>query len=112
MATGEAVRPPAPVHLRSELLAGGGLRLSWVRRSRAGWSWLDGGDAPLGEEVETYALRLSGVGFDRTVTVASAQYDYSPAEQAADGGGPLEVSVRQLGTYATSRASALTVDRP
>ncbi|MBX9814174.1 MAG: hypothetical protein K2X76_05690, partial [Sphingomonas sp.] len=50
--TGASVLPPAPVHLR---LDAAGLP-RWVRRSRAGWRWLDGADVPLGEERERYQL--------------------------------------------------------
>ena len=100
---GEALRPPAPVHLRAERLANGDLYLSWVRRSRSGWVWLSGSDTPLGEESESYRLTLSGAGsgagFVRSVTVAAPAYLYSAAEQSADGlAGPLtvELSTRKL----------------
>jgi hypothetical protein len=106
--TGEAMRPPAPVHLRAERLAGGDLALSWVRRSRAGWVWLSGSDTALGEETESYRLTLAGDGFTRSVTLASPAFLYTAAEQAADGPpGPLSVEVVQLGTSAPSRPAAL-----
>ena len=108
--TGEALRPPAPVHLRARRLANGDLALSWVRRSRNGWVWLSGSDTPLGEETESYRLTLSGFGFARSVTLTSPAYLYSAAEQAADGlTGPLAIDVVQLGTSAPSRpASSIT----
>ena len=105
------MRPPPPVHLRAERLANGDLALSWVRRSRNGWVWLSGSDTPLGEEIESYRLTLSGEGFGRGVTLATPAYLYTAAEQAADGlEGPLTVEVVQLGTSAPSRpASIVTV---
>ena len=106
--TGEAMRPPSPVHLSALRLANGDLALTWVRRSRAGWVWLSGSDTPLGEESESYRLTLSGEGFERSVTIAAPAYLYSAAEQAADGlSGPLTATVVQLGTSAPSRPQSL-----
>src|SRR3546814_20920767 len=50
--TGASVLPPSPVHVRAESLPGVDLRVRWIRRSRAGWRWLDGVDVPLAEERE------------------------------------------------------------
>jgi hypothetical protein len=109
--TGEAMRPPAPVHLRTERLASGDLALSWTRRSRAGWVWLSGSDTPLGEEAESYRLTLAGAGFERNVTLAAPAYLYTAAQQAADGlAGPLTLEVVQLGTSAASRPASLVTD--
>ena len=47
--TGEALRPPSPVHLCAGRTANGDVQAKWVRRSRSGWVWLDGLDAPVGE---------------------------------------------------------------
>ena len=107
----EAMRPPAPVHLRAARLANGDLDLCWVRRSRSGWVWLSGSDTPLGEESETYRLTLAGAGFERTVTPAAPAFVYTAADQAADGlAGPLTVEVVQLGTSAPSRPATLITD--
>jgi hypothetical protein len=102
--SGEAMRPPSPVHLRAERRANGDLALTWVRRSRNGWVWLSGSDTPLGEETESYRLTLSGEGFERSVTVPAPAYVYTTAEQSADGlAGPLSLEIVQLGTSAPSR---------
>jgi hypothetical protein len=109
--TGEAMRPPPPVHLRAERLADGGLALSWARRSRSGWVWLSGSDTPLGEETESYRLTLAGEGFERSLTLAAPAFLYTAAEQAADGlAGPLTLTVVQLGTSAPSRPASLVTD--
>lgn len=106
--SGEAVRPPSPVHLAAETLANGDISLSWVRRSRRGWVWLDGGDVPLGEESEAYRLSVRGDGFERSVTLAEPRYLYTAAEQAADGAtGTLVIEVAQLGTVAMSRSAGI-----
>jgi hypothetical protein len=107
---GEAQRPPAPVHLRAERRASGDLALSWVRRSRRGWSWLSGSDTPLGEEREAYRLEIAGGGFTRTLETGTADYLYSLAEQVADGAsGAVEVLVVQLGTHGPSRPAMMTI---
>lgn len=109
--TGEAMRPPAPVHLKAERRGNGDLSLTWVRRSRAGWVWLSGVDTPLGEETESYRLTLAGAGVERSLTVSAPACLYSAAEQAAHGlSGPLSVQVVQLGTSAPSRPASIVAD--
>lgn len=66
--TGEALVPPAPVHLTARAVSGGWV-IGWTRRSRAGWRWSSGGDVPLGEESERYAVRV----LDGDVVVRSAE---------------------------------------
>ncbi len=108
--SGEAVRPPAPVHLAAERSANGDLAISWVRRSRIGWTWLSGTDTPLAEESEAYELTLSAIGMARTVTISNSPFVYSVAAQAADGAvGEIAISVRQLGTLAPSRPAQILV---
>lgn len=108
---GEALRPPPPVHLKAERSAAGDLAIRWVRRSREGWAWLSGSDTPLGEERESYNLSISGGGGPtRSLSLSEPTYLYTAAEQAADGRtGPIVVRVRQIGTYAGSRDSEITV---
>lgn len=91
---GRAVRPPSPVRLRWE--AGeGGATLRWTRRSRAGWRWIDGVDAPLGEERERYRVTLAS---GREVE-CDAPALWVPDEDRG------RVEVRQRGTVAESRAA-------
>jgi hypothetical protein len=107
----EALRPPAPVHLKAERRDDGAIGVSWVRRSRSGWSWLSGTDTPLGEEREAYRLALAGAAAGgRTVELETGFYLYTADQQAADGiVGPLHVSVSQIGTAAASRETAITI---
>lgn len=105
-AIGEALRPPAPVQFRADRLDGGGFDLRWTRSSRLGWRWLDGADAPLGEDRESYLLTLRRAdGRERTVELAEPVFRYLATEAAADraAGPAVAVSVLQLGTYARSR---------
>jgi hypothetical protein len=108
--TGEALRPPAPVHLRVETVGDGAMKISWARRSRLGWSWLSGVDTALGEEGEAYSLVLSGPGFNRTVRLGAPTFTYGVAEQAEDApGAPLTIEVAQVGSSAVSRPARLVV---
>ena len=108
--TGRAVRPPAPVHLQADRQEDGTIRFTWVRRSRAGWPWLDGVDAPLGEDAERYRVVITpAAGIARTVETGGPLYDYTPAEQAADGvdaPATVSISITQLGARAPSLPAA------
>jgi hypothetical protein len=107
---GAALQPPSPVHLRAEENGAGDLSIQWVRRSRQGWAWLGGGDAPLGEEAERYRIAIAGAGFERVAETAAPAFLYAAAERAADGAGPIAVSVSQLGSLAASRPAILALD--
>ncbi|NJR77868.1 phage tail protein [Sphingomonas corticis] len=101
-----SVAPPAPVHLRAHRDTAGGLRASWIRRSRRGWRWEDGVDVPLVEERETYRVVVDQAGTIREWIVDT------PAFALAAGGigaGPATVSVRQIGTLAPSPAATITI---
>lgn len=102
---GASVLPPAPVHLRAETAGAGGVLLRWARRSRAGWRWLDGVDAPLGEEAERYRVRImSGDGGETTETVTQ------PELLLADGlSTPALIEVRQAGDHGLSPPALLTI---
>lgn len=110
---GQAVLPLAPVHATARPESGG-WRFDWIRRSRAGWSWSDGADAPLAEEQELYRIDLihGGVVF-RSATVASPQWSYDAASIAADltigMGGAVTVEVRQIGTHGPGRPAFLSI---
>ena len=99
---GASVAPPAPVGLRWTATADGGATVRWTRRSRAGWRWGDGGDAPMVEESEGYRVELPG----RTIMVATPEIAVTAAERGA---GALTVAVRQLGTHAPSRPATITI---
>jgi hypothetical protein len=104
--TGRAMRPVAPVHLSAKRLSDGTIRIGWVRRSRAGWAWLDGTDAPVGEEAERYALTITpDIGAARTVETIVPGFEYATAAQAADGttaATTSQVTVAQVGAFAAS----------
>jgi len=96
-----ALRPLSPVHLTASWQPGGDIALRWVRRSRAGFDWVDGVDAPLAEESEQYRIEiLDSIGAVRRVLQTSVpEALYSMAQQTADFGAPvatLAMSIAQL----------------
>jgi hypothetical protein len=106
-----ALRPLAPVHLHAARLMDATIRIGWIRRSRMGWAWLDGGDAPLGEEAERYRLAITpSVGLPRTVETALSAYDYTTGDQAIDGSGAAAsatIAIAQLGSTGASLPPAI-----
>jgi len=108
--TGEALRPPAPVHLTALQRTDGALLISWTRRSRAGWTWAGASDTPLGEERELYRVELSSAGASRSFEPGEPNLVYPSADRLADGlAFPLTIAVRQIGTFATSQPATLTL---
>lgn len=97
---GVGLRPYAPVHLRATRRADGGLDLGWIRRTRIdGDSWT-GPDVPLGEETESYLVRILAQGSVlREQIVDAPQWHYQAQQIAGDGvgaGDALTVEVAQL----------------
>jgi hypothetical protein len=96
---GVADRPWSPAGLRAKRLAGGGLRLSWVRRARIdGDEWE--GEPPLSEEREGYRLEvLDGEAVVRVWETAGPVAVYPAGALAGDfpdgPPNPLRVRVRQ-----------------
>ena len=105
--TGTSVLPPAPVALRRAIGTDGGTVVRWTRRSRAGWRWLDGVDAPLVEESEAYRVTLTGSGGAREVVVTTREVAITAADLA---GGPVRVTVRQHGTFGESAPAEIEVE--
>jgi hypothetical protein len=105
--SGEALKPPSPVHLTIEVDGVGDRTIGWIRRSRSGWAWADYVDAPLGEEAELYRLRvMAGEIVLRSVEVAVPEFAYSAAMAAADeaaGGSTLTLEIVQIGARGVSR---------
>jgi hypothetical protein len=51
-------RPLTPVHGAATPTPEGGLSLTWCRRSRGSWEWLDSVEAPLNEQAESYVVGI------------------------------------------------------
>jgi len=107
----EAVRPLSPIGLSGAFDASGSLVLTWIRRSRSGFAWVDDIDAPVGESREQYRV---------TITAGDTMLEYAseqprlvvPASDLASIGGAATVEVRQLGDWAASRAAQLAINLP
>ncbi len=95
---GVGMRPYAPVHLRFRKDGSGGGVLSWIRRTRIDGDTWAGLDVPLGEELESYLIRVTEAGqIRREETVGTPAWVYGGAEKAADGiTGSYEIEVAQL----------------
>lgn len=106
---GEALRPPAPAHVQGGLDGSGSLAVSWIRRSRRGWAWLDEVDAPLGETAEQYRVTVVGAGGSVEATSGAQQIVIPAADLAGAGSGVATVEVRQIGDFAASRAASINV---
>ncbi|MBB5685816.1 phage tail protein [Sphingobium boeckii] len=102
---GASVRPPSPVGVTIAPHPDGGFALGWTRRSRQGWRWVDGVDAPIGEEREAYALRIvTGHGTIRIAETGAPGFHYDAAMIAEDGGtgDSIALSITQTGALAVS----------
>ncbi|MFQ5622355.1 MAG: glycoside hydrolase TIM-barrel-like domain-containing protein [Paracoccaceae bacterium] len=96
---GIGLRPLSPVHLKALRQTDGAVSMGWIRRTRIDGDNWTGTDVPLGESAESYLLRLLTPQGDvlREVTVGSATYDYTAAEQAIDGAvAPFDIEVAQI----------------
>jgi hypothetical protein len=107
---GRALLTPSPVHLSASRLSDGGIRIQWCRRSRQGWGWTGGTDAPLAEQDERYRLHIAADGgLERSITITAPSYDYPAAGQVADCGAlatSLTITVAQLSALAGPGAAA------
>jgi hypothetical protein len=106
---GEALRPPAPVHLEARRRGDGGYDVTWIRSSRTGWAWADSTDAPLSEDRELYRLTIAPTaGPERSHELGSPHFHYAAAEALADlTGGSVVLSVVQIGTSVVSRPAQI-----
>jgi hypothetical protein len=108
---GATLRPLTPVHPRVSRLADGSMELSWIRRARGAWNWLDEVETPLNEQAEVYVVGIGEVEDPflwwevsepvlslSAATVASLETDHPGAA----------LWVRQVGSFAMSPPLLLT----
>lgn len=94
---GVGLRPYPVAHLTAKRTTQGA-EINWIRCTRIdGDIWADG-EVPLGEDTESYILRIIQNGVvKRTVTVSAPSWSYDAAVLAGDvGTGAFEVSVAQI----------------
>ena len=94
---GVGLRPYAPVHLRATE-SGGDATFRWVRRTRIGGDNWRSQEVPLGEDMESYFVRVIRSGIVvREDTALSRVWTYGSAARAADGvTGAYRVEVAQV----------------
>lgn len=111
--SGLSISPPAPVHVVATKTSNGDIRVSWKRRSRDGWRWIDGVDAPLAEETERYrVVTHTNNGIGAIYEVSSAEWIYPNLSRLADvasGAISMSILVSQLGTFAASPPVQISV---
>jgi hypothetical protein len=82
-------RPFAPVHMRAQRRADGGIDLSWMRCARLGGDVWGPVEPPLEPGGESYRVEVVASGqFKRAWTVTAPTVIYSAAEQVANFSGP------------------------
>jgi hypothetical protein len=117
-APSRSAQPLAPVHAAYAWSAGN-LALSWVRRSRDGWGWMDGVDAPIGEAAELYSLTL----FAPSLPALAPLLIESSTEQVlvsaallaqfiTAGAAHITAEVRQIGDFSQSLPCQISVPIP
>lgn len=98
---GATWRPLFPVHTRKRTEAYGSASLTWTRRSRGSWSWLDGVDAPLHEQAESYEVSWGSLAA-WTISSPALSLDAATLASLQAGEPGAQFKVRQQGTYALS----------
>lgn len=105
------LRPYAPCHLDVNR-TGTGDSLQWIRRSRVDGDNWDVPEIPIGEESESYLLRIrTGGGIVREVTVSAPEWTYPRSDQIEDGAGDgYWVDIAQLSaTFGAGAVATLEV---
>ena len=95
---GIGLRPYSVCHLTGSRDAAGTDRFRWIRRTRIDGDNWDGIEVPLGEESESYLIRVyEGSALRREATVGTADWSYVAGDRAGDGiGGAYRVEVAQI----------------
>lgn len=95
---GNGLRPYAPVHLAQVMQTSGDIEITWIRRAREEADSWDGFEVPLGEENESYLVRIyRGSTVLREVQVFQPKWLFLAEDQVGDGGiSGLTVEVAQI----------------
>jgi hypothetical protein len=85
-AGGDALRPPAPVHVRARREVAG-VRITFIRRARRDADAWEPVEVPLGEDSERYEVDiLNGAAVQRTLATTVPEALYPAAQELADFG--------------------------
>ena len=102
---GIATRPLTPVHPSARLTPSGSLELCWFRRARGAWNWLDGIDAALVEQSESYRVGIGPINGPLAVWEVSQptlNLDASTFADLSSNYPGQKIWVRQVGTHDVS----------
>ncbi len=80
-------------------IANGDRSVAWCRRSRAGFAWSDGTDAPIAEDSERYHVTVrSSTAVLREVDVTTPSWTYTAADFAVDAAiaAPVTIEIAQV----------------
>ena len=105
-----AVRPLAPVNAAAAIDAAGNLTVSWTRRSRSGFAWVDEVDAPIGESREEYRVTISTASALVERTAGEPSLVIGAPDLAPLGAETATIEVRQIGDWCASLPAQLTID--
>ena len=96
---GVALRPLSPATVTVASVVGGDRSVAWCRRSRAGFAWSDGTDAPIAEDSERYHVTVrSSTAVLREVDVTTPSWTYTAADFAVDAAiaAPVTIEIAQV----------------
>jgi hypothetical protein len=103
---GASVLPLSPTHVTWRELGDGDVAVQWIRRSRAGLRWIDGVDAPLGEEREAYRITLLYPdGRTDAIDATATTITLSRASRISG----VELAVRQVGAHGESSPARIAI---
>lgn len=98
-------RPPMPVAPRVKTQLDGSLEACWTRRARGQWRWNDGGEVPIIEESESYAIGYGSVESPAAAWTTNEPVFSLEAAERADliaQFGSASLWVQQVGTFGKS----------
>jgi hypothetical protein len=108
--SGEAMRPPAPCHLKA-VRTGGDIQVQWIRRSHRHWAWSDGVGDGADAFPELYRVMATGPGGETVVETAGRSILLGPAQIPGVAGQSIGLAVSTVGPAALSHPvlAALTL---
>jgi Putative phage tail protein len=111
---GRALKPWQPVHLNYRFNSSGDLELVWIRRSRAGSSWVDYVEIPLAEEVEEYLVQWGNSANNQLGVAVVDNPKFTIPENQISAYRDQEINpicfmVQQRGQYALSAPAELSI---
>lgn len=101
---GATLRPLSPVHGTAAWRDDGSIALTWVRRARGAWAWLNGVDTPLNEEFERWEVTIGDPAAPVLLWQTTTAALVITAGQVAGlpAGAPRYFAIRQIGRNAAS----------